>query len=58
MDGLDGAAMWCGWGILAHNSFKIAALVERDAALAHRKARPRRPRPAGHGPPPAPPRAA
>jgi IS5 family transposase len=31
MDGRDGAAMWCGWGILANNSFKIAALPNRNA---------------------------
>jgi IS5 family transposase len=28
MDGIDGARTWCGWGVLAHNATKIAALVE------------------------------
>jgi transposase, IS5 family len=58
MDGLDGAAIWCGWGILTHNSFKIVALLHPDGAPPHRPGRPRPPRPAGHGPPPAPPCAA
>ena len=39
MDGLDGAAIWCGWGILAHNSFKIVALLDRHAAPPHGQAR-------------------
>jgi IS5 family transposase len=25
-DGLEGAQIWCGWGVLAHNSLKIAEL--------------------------------
>jgi IS5 family transposase len=58
MDGLDGTTIWCGWGILAHNSFKIAALLTTNAGPPHGQARPRPPRPAGHGPPPAPPCAA
>jgi len=28
IDGIDGARTWCGWGVLAHNATKIAALVE------------------------------
>ena len=24
--GLEGARIWCGWGILSHNATKIAAL--------------------------------
>jgi transposase, IS5 family len=28
LDGIGGATTWCGWGVLAHNSVKIAALVE------------------------------
>jgi IS5 family transposase len=28
-DGIEGAQIWCGWGVLAHNSIKIAGL---DAA--------------------------
>ena len=40
-DGLGGAATWCGLGVLAHNSIKIAALVYADESrtpvpLAHR----------------------
>ena len=27
-DGLDGAQTWCGWGVLAHNSVKIATLID------------------------------
>jgi IS5 family transposase len=27
-DGEAGAASWCGWGVMAHNSIKIAALVD------------------------------
>ena len=27
-DGEAGAASWCGWGVLAHNSVKIAALID------------------------------
>jgi IS5 family transposase len=58
MDGLDGTTIWCGWGILAHNSFKIAALLHPEAAPPHGRDRRRPPRPAGHGPPPGPPSAA
>jgi hypothetical protein len=58
MDGLDGTTIWCGWGILVHNSFKIAALIHPDAGPPHGQTRSRPPRPAGHGPPPAPPCAA
>jgi hypothetical protein len=28
LDGIDGAQTWCGLGVLAHNSVKIAALVD------------------------------
>lgn len=28
MDGIDGAGTWCGWGVLAHNSVKIATLID------------------------------
>jgi transposase, IS5 family len=28
LDGIDGARTWCGWGVLAHNATKIAALIE------------------------------
>ena len=31
LDGIHGARTWCGWGVLAHNATKIAALIdERD----------------------------
>ena len=29
LDGIDGAITWCGWGVLAHNATKIAALSEK-----------------------------
>jgi IS5 family transposase len=28
LDGIDGARTWCGWGILAHNTTKIAVLID------------------------------
>jgi transposase, IS5 family len=28
MDGLQGARIWCGQGVMAHNLIKIAALVQ------------------------------
>jgi transposase, IS5 family len=28
IDGIDGARTWCGWGVLAHNTTKIATLIE------------------------------
>jgi transposase, IS5 family len=28
IDGIDGAQTWCGWGILTHNSVKIANLLD------------------------------
>jgi IS5 family transposase len=28
IDGIVGARTWCGWGVLAHNATKIAALIE------------------------------
>lgn len=31
LDGINGARTWCGWGILAHNSVKIGALIARGA---------------------------
>ena len=30
MDGIDGAQTWCGWGVLANNSLKIANLIEAN----------------------------
>jgi transposase, IS5 family len=56
MDGLDGAQIWCGWGVLAHNATKITAIA---ANAAPPKAGPRRrpARPPGSGPPHGPPHA-
>ena len=31
-DGEAGAAIWCGWGVLAHNSIKIARLADNQQA--------------------------
>jgi IS5 family transposase len=28
LEGIDGARTWCGWGVLAHNTTKIATLIE------------------------------
>ena len=50
LDGLDGARTWCGFGVLAHNSVKISALIAaktspataKKATSAHRAASPRR----------------
>jgi IS5 family transposase len=54
MNGLAGVGIWCGWAILAHNSFKICALTERPDTLS-RPPRTRPPRPPGSGPPTGPP---
>jgi transposase, IS5 family len=44
IDGIDGARTWCGWGVLAHNTTKIAVLIEeRDHAR-------RNPQPSARGP--------
>lgn len=52
LDGLGGAQTWCGWGVLAHNSVRISALVEAKAPPpAPRKPARRAPDPAGTGPP-------
>ena len=40
-DGIDGAAMWCGWGVLAHNSIKISALAQTALRPPPTPARPR-----------------
>jgi transposase, IS5 family len=40
-DGLGGAQTWCGWGVLAHNSIKIAALADTAASMPVTPARPR-----------------
>jgi IS5 family transposase len=40
-DGIAGTQTWCGWGVLAHNSIKIAALAESAATAPVTPARPR-----------------
>jgi IS5 family transposase len=40
-DGLGGTQTWCGWGVLAHNSIKIAALADIAAAAPATPAPPR-----------------
>lgn len=38
-DGLGGAQTWCGWGVMAHNSIKVARLIEtknNKAPVAHK----------------------
>lgn len=50
-DGIDGAEVWCGFGILAHNAVKIASLIDdRDRRRATRR-EPPRPEPTATGPP-------
>jgi IS5 family transposase len=39
-DGQTGAASWCGWGVLAHNSVKIAALIDAKPRPTDRHRRP------------------
>lgn len=61
-DTLDGAQTWCGLGILAHNTVKIAALIQADQPRSSTHTRAGRPRPAppcapepaATGPPPDP----
>jgi len=55
MDGIEGAAIWCAWGVAAHNSLKIATLATNMTAVAHTTTRPRPRRPPGSGPPTGPP---
>ena len=45
-DTLAGAQTWCGLGILAHNTVKIATLVQASGPRPAPSTRPRRPRPA------------
>jgi len=45
-DTLAGAQTWCGLGILAHNTVKIATLVQASGPRPTPSTRPRRPRPA------------
>ena len=61
MDGIDGTRVWCGWGILAHNSVKIGRLIDEKPVAAVAPAPPSRPRSAwakATGPPPTPAEAA
>lgn len=55
MDGIGGAETWCGWGVLAHNSIKIATLIETKNDKAATSARMPAPRPAATSPPGEPP---
>jgi hypothetical protein len=32
MDGIDGARIWCGQGVLAHNLVKISGLIQAKQA--------------------------
>ena len=43
-DGIGGAQTWCGWGVLAHNLIKIAALADTAAQTPIIPAPPRPPR--------------
>jgi IS5 family transposase len=51
MDGETGAQTWCGWGVLAHNSVKIARLVDAKDRPAATGPVPEPSRPAGASPP-------
>lgn len=52
LDGIVGASTWCGWGVLAHNTVKIAKLLEekKDKSARPREFRPQA-QPRGAGPP-------
>lgn len=54
MDSIEGATIWCGWGVLAHNAIKITTLESQDT-LTDQPPRPRRPQPRGSSPPGDPP---
>jgi hypothetical protein len=34
MDGIDGARIWCGHGVLAHNLVKVSSLLEAEHSKA------------------------
>jgi IS5 family transposase len=63
-DGLAGAQTWCGLGVLAHNTVKLAALIQakqtpttptaRAGRPTRERPRPSAPAPAATGPPPDP----
>jgi hypothetical protein len=42
LDGIGGASTWCGWGVLAHNSVKIATLLgeKNDKSVQSKECRP------------------
>jgi IS5 family transposase len=61
MDGTLGAATWCGWGVFAHNSVKLAHLAATKGTTApapRRRQAPPGNAPPGAAPPPTPPLAA
>jgi IS5 family transposase len=61
MDGTAGAATWCGWGVFAHNSLKLAHLAATKGGATRASRRPKAPpgnAPPGAAPPPTPPLAA
>jgi IS5 family transposase len=53
MGGLEGASIWCGWGVLAHNATKITTLMTNHQPPTCNPARP--PTPRGSSPPGDPP---
>jgi len=53
-DTMAGAQTWCGLGVLAHNTVKIAALVQASGPRPTPSVRPGRPRPARPSAPDAP----
>lgn len=58
MDGLDGTRVWCGWGILAHNSAKVGRLIDEKPTASARAGTPRSPWAKATSPPPTPAEAA
>jgi IS5 family transposase len=56
LDGREGASIWCGWGVLAHNATKITTLMTTHQPSTPIPARP--PSPRGSSPPGDPPPAA
>jgi len=53
-DGLVGAQTWCGWGVMAHNSIKVARLIETKTNKATIDPAKPQARPASSDPPGAP----
>ncbi len=55
-DGIGGATTWCSWGVLAHNSVKVSALIETKTVVdTRRQARNDQPAPQPEHPPGPPP---